>query len=378
MNDEENFNQEMPTRRHFFRFMKCGIGALIGTIIFVKLNQQSYIALGATVFLINAFTILGYTISVKNADNFYSDEEADDLAYYLGFILTICALASIFIMDALQAKPVSAKEQSDLIKHALFQFGIGLTATMIGLCARIYLNSAQQEHSNQTAQNPQKTFANVYRALSGEVRALKQEMQDFNKSLGQNLSDLAKNFNMSQKSMLDATKKCTDGLENSANKLKSFAENLQESFDGVAIALTNTKEKILKNLNDKSLSQSADEFSTLLDNLKGVTKDFAATEKSFVISFKNIENATGDVLSKLSSFANDSQSASNELTAMRANIKNGSDSLSLFSKEVSFLTNTLASSKSAFSSFAKKAKNFEDINLDATQGKRGFFRKWFR
>ena len=57
MNDEENFNQEMPTRRHFFRFMKCGIGALIGSIIFVKLNQQSYIALGATVFLINAFTI---------------------------------------------------------------------------------------------------------------------------------------------------------------------------------------------------------------------------------------------------------------------------------------------------------------------------------
>ena len=85
-------------------------------------------------------------INESNKDNFLVflhddillEEEAADLAYYLGFCLTVASLAISFISDMSLA--TSSNGNSKLIRGSLAQFGAGLMATLIGLIAKIYID----------------------------------------------------------------------------------------------------------------------------------------------------------------------------------------------------------------------------------------------
>jgi hypothetical protein len=366
----------------FSRFIRLGITVLIFSIVLIKYFDVSYIVLGIAMFCTNATTIFGYLYSVK-AQDVLDDPDAPDLAYYLGFILTICALASIFIAEAVLAKPYSGSDKSELIRHSLFQFGIGLTATMMGLWARIHLNALQ--HSDTSASDPKK----IYRALGDQLRVFRQEISNLHTHLGSTISDLTKQLktqicdlldemSKSQKNMSKSAKNYSETLENCTIELRNFIKGTSQSFGEVSNEFHQVSQTINGNLNsnNKAVNQSILGFSDLLNDFKGITHGFAEAEKSFIDSFKNITSATENLVSKFSSVGDGVHFANDHLETMKANMKLSSDALFVLQKEIGSLTSTLSSSKVALGSLAKTAQNLERINT--IQNKNGNVKKWFK
>ncbi len=129
----------------FVRFLGFGIFALLFLIIGVKTfaphNGSMTLALAGAIFIVNMLVVVGYAFAVIRTESILSEEDAPDLAYYLGFSLTVASLALSFISDVGMASDAAAN--STLIKGSLAQFGSGLLATLIGLCAKIFIASKQ-------------------------------------------------------------------------------------------------------------------------------------------------------------------------------------------------------------------------------------------
>ena len=152
-------NTSVGSGQLFVRFVTIGLTALFLSIILLKFTKifgdYNTLVLGLSIFVINLFAVLGYTLAVLRSPRVLVETDTPDLAYYLGFCLTVGALSATFIVDSLlnQSTLINygdkgvAEQQSNLIKGSLVQFGFGLTATLIGLCAKIFLSSKQSNES---------------------------------------------------------------------------------------------------------------------------------------------------------------------------------------------------------------------------------------
>ncbi|QQS16448.1 MAG: hypothetical protein IPK86_03220 [Neisseriales bacterium] len=362
----------------FSRFLGCGIVLLITSIIYFKsgVSESSHIKLGIAIFFINTVTIFGYFFSIKS-QGLVDDPDAADLAYYLGFILTICALASIFIFEALYSS--NDLNKSQLIQHAIFQFGVGLTATMFGLWARILL--AAQSTFDTNGADPKK----IYRALNDQLSVFRREISALNGQLGNEISGLTsqlkkdvnglvQEMNKSQESMSRHSNNYAEALKTCFADLQEMTKKANSSFNEVGNELCQANQKMVTNLNAKGVDQSIASFLKSLNELKEVAVSFTETKKSFVASFENITGATGNLLTQFSSFGDGFKTANNHLDVMKNNMKLSADGLFTLQREIGSLANVLSSSKVALDNFAQATKSLEGVRF--VPKKWQWFKKW--
>ena len=151
-------------------------------LISVFLRNQKYDVtwgLAISILVSNFLAVWGYSFAILRREELLRDPEAPDLAYYLGFSLTVGALSFSFLADlgALQVANPQAQAvlRSGLVSGSLAQFGSGLLATLIGLSFKIYLTSQQQRSSTDPTEmyNQFRTevgsFSSMLRNLSLEL-----------------------------------------------------------------------------------------------------------------------------------------------------------------------------------------------------------------
>jgi chromosome segregation ATPase len=267
----------------FVRFLGFGILALLCIIVGVKTfathNGSSTLVLAGSIFVVNMFVVLGYSFAIVRTEALLSEEDAADLAYYLGFSLTVASLALSFISDVGMAS--NAEANSSLVKGSLAQFGSGLLATLIGLCAKIFIASKQAN----LASNPEV----LYQEFRMEIRGFENA-----------LSAMASSLDTSIKS---ACLSISSSAESAALSMETLSERLKVSSDSIAENLT--VEKIAKPIAafsdellklQKPANQFTTEMTSLVDSASSITKglnDLGTTisdvRKSTIEEIKNID-----------------------------------------------------------------------------------------
>lgn len=251
----------------FVRFLGFGIFALLCLIIGVKTftshSGSSALALAGAIFIVNMFVVVGYAFAVIRTETILSEEDAPDLAYYLGFSLTVASLALSFISDVGMASDAAAK--SSLVKGSLAQFGSGLLATLIGLCAKIFISSKQAH----LASNPEI----LYEKFRMEIKGFENAMNAMAVSLDSSIKSACLSMNASAESAADSMEKLSERLKVSSD---SIAEHL--TVEKIAKPIAAFSNELLK-LQEPAHKFRA-EMSTLVGSALAITKGFAALDTS--------------------------------------------------------------------------------------------------
>lgn len=251
----------------FVRFLGFGILALLCLIIGVKTfaphNGSMTLALAGAIFIVNMFVVVGYAFAVIRTESILSEEDAPDLAYYLGFSLTVASLALSFISDVGMASDAAAN--STLVKGSLAQFGSGLLATLIGLCAKIFIASKQAH----LASNPEI----LYQEFRMEIKGFENALSAMASSLDSSIKSACLSINASAESAAESMEKLSERLKVSSD---AIAENL--TVEKIAKPIAAFSDELLK------LQEPAHEFraemSTLVGSAVAITKGFADLDTS--------------------------------------------------------------------------------------------------
>ena len=251
----------------FVRFLGFGILALLCLIIGVKTfaphNGSMTLALAGVIFIVNMFVVVGYAFAVIRTESILSEEDAPDLAYYLGFSLTVASLALSFISDVGMASDAAAN--STLVKGSLAQFGSGLLATLIGLCAKIFIASKQAH----LASNPEI----LYQEFRMEIKGFENALSAMASSLDSSIKSACLSINASAESAAESMEKLSERLKVSSD---AIAENL--TVEKIAKPIAAFSDELLK------LQEPAHEFraemSTLVGSAVAITKGFADLDTS--------------------------------------------------------------------------------------------------
>jgi chromosome segregation ATPase len=253
----------------FVRFLGLGVLALLIAMVGLKTQTSnsnfSTLTLAATIFAVNMFVVIGYTLVIIGKAALLAEEDAPDLAYYLGFSLTVTSLALSFISDVGLASDAAAK--SNLIKGSLAQFGAGLLATLIGLCAKILINSKQA----LLASNPEV----LYREFRQEIRSFEQALNSMTSSMRVSIDSACEAINSS--------------VASAAGSMEKLSERLKISSDLIAENLTIEKiSKPIQDFSDELLKLQAPthdliaEISDLANSASAITKGFSALDATIL------------------------------------------------------------------------------------------------
>jgi chromosome segregation ATPase len=267
----------------FVRFLGFGIFALFFLIVGIKFftshSGATTLALAGAIFVVNMVVVLGYSLAVIRTETILLEEDAPDLAYYLGFSLTVASLALSFISDVGMASNAAAN--SVLVKGSLAQFGSGLLATLIGLCAKIYISSKQAHH----ASNPEI----LYQEFRMEIRGFENALSAMASTLDSTIKSACLSMTASAESAADSMDKLSARLQISSD---SIAEHL--TVEKIAHPIAAFSEELLK-LQDPA-QEFRTEMSTLVGSASAITKGFVNLEtsisdvrKSTLEEIKNID-----------------------------------------------------------------------------------------
>ncbi len=251
----------------FVRFLGSGIILLLGLILgfktFTSHSGSSTLALAGAIFIVNMFVVIGYAFAVIRTESILSEEDAPDLAYYLGFSLTVASLALSFISDVGMTSDAAAK--STLIRGSLAQFGSGLLATLIGLCAKIFIASKQAH----LASNPEI----LYQEFRMEIKGFENALSAMASSLDSSIKAACDSINSSAESAAESMEKLSERLKVSSD---SIAEHL--TVEKIAKPIAAFSDELLK------LQEPAHEFraemSTLVGSAVAITKGFSDLDTS--------------------------------------------------------------------------------------------------
>lgn len=267
----------------FVRFLGFGILALLILVVGIKslTSHSSFSTLGlaGAIFIVNMVVVLGYTFSIVRTETTLSEQDSPDLAYYLGFSLTVASLALSFISDVGMASNAAAN--SALVKGSLAQFGSGLLATLIGLCAKIYIASKQAH----LASNPEV----LYQEFRLEIKGFENALSAMASSLDSSIKDACNSISASAESAAVSMEKLSERLQVSSD---SIAEHL--TVEKIAKPIASFSEELLK------LQKPAHEFTagmtTLVESASSITKGFVNLDvsisdvrQSTIEEIKNIE-----------------------------------------------------------------------------------------
>lgn len=323
----------------FVRYLTFGLIAIFASIAIIKSNnnlfgESSAITLGGIIFLINLITVLGYTYVVLSDENLMAETDTPDLAYYLGFSLTVGALSATFIIDTLVGQQATAAEKSDLIKNSLLQFGIGLTATLIGLCGKIYLSS--QQNFQQT--EPEELLRTFRFQLKDYQNAIQESSQEFSDTLKTSTERLTESINSAMTSFVKLNETIISTNHNIADKLNSnnitnLISEFTESTNKI-LSLSNkfseTNEKTINSLSEvtkfmNALSASSSNVSTQLDLLEKRSQLLNSSSldmNNVTVGLIESKKMMTEHSSKVSSSLND---ANNSIIKLNNSIGNTSD-----------------------------------------------------
>jgi chromosome segregation ATPase len=207
-------SRAIPTAgKYFVNYLTFGLVSLLSAMLlsrfFVGEKDQKFF-LSAAILFINFLTVWLYAAAIIRNKDLRSDPDAPDLAYYLGFSLTVGALSFSFLGDVGFSK-LGNSERGTLVENALGQFGAGLLATLFGLCAKIFLTSKQaQEFSDPE---------NLYLDLSREVKA-------FHDTLRNTGNELAASLQSSAESIRSAGSAATQAMSTLASELTAVQQRI--------------------------------------------------------------------------------------------------------------------------------------------------------
>lgn len=304
----------------FVRYISFGLIAMFSAIAILKFgnyfHEKTAIALGAIVFGINLFTVLGYVYAVLSDENLLTESDSPDLAYYLGFSLTVGALSATFIVDTLIGQQATAEAKSELVKNSLLQFGIGLTATLIGLCGKIYLSS--QQNSNQT--EPEEL-----------IRSFRFQLNEY------------------QTAIQESTVQFTETLKNSTAQLTESVGKAMSSFEFLNETIVTTNNNIIGNLGSDKFQQAITDFSKSVNEFLSVTNKFIDANTKATSSIAEVSSC----MSSLSS-------ASNLVANQMGQLEKNSHELNASSKDLNNQTIDLIDTQKIIASQTKKVSSSLD------------------
>jgi hypothetical protein len=305
----------------FVRYISIGLIAIFSAIAISKFGNffnanQNAIVLGIVLFSINLFTVLGYVYAVLSDENLLAESDSPDLAYYLGFSLTVGALSATFIVDTLIGQQATAEAKSDLVKNSLLQFGIGLTATLIGLCGKIYLSS--QQNSNQT--EPEEL-----------IRSFRFQLNDY------------------QRAIQESTVQFAETLNNSTTQLTASVSKAMSSFESLNETIITTNNNIIGNLGSEKFQQVINDFS------KSVNEFLSVTNKFIDANTKATSSIT-EVAGRMSALS----SASNLVTTQMGQLEKNSQELNISSKNLNDQTIDLIDTQKIIALQTKKVSSSLD------------------
>lgn len=191
--------------RFFLIYIALGMVSLLVIIsISVYLRNLKYEVtwgLAVSILVSNFIAVWGYALAILRREELLRDPEAPDLAYYLGFSLTVGALSFSFLADLGAMQAANAQTQavlrSGLVSGSLAQFGAGLLATLIGLSFKIYLTSQQQ----RTSTDPTEMY-NQFRTEVGSFSSMLRNLSsELSSSINNASSDIKKSGELASSSM---------------------------------------------------------------------------------------------------------------------------------------------------------------------------------
>ncbi len=364
-----SINTRVGSGQLFVRFVTVGLASLFFSVVFLKTTNifavYTTLILGLCIFTINLVAVLGYTLAVLKSPHVLAESDAPDLAYYLGFCLTVGALSITFIVDTLLSQFATiylsdkdvAQLQTDLIKGSLIQFGVGLTATLIGLCAKIYLASKQSSESLEPEE--------LYRNFRVEISTFEKEMRL-------------------------VTDSYTKTIEDNVSKLESSVSSACNSFDKLREIANTSNDLISKNISQDNIAKPIKDFVESIGSITSVTKEFVSAGKNLIEGFKELSKSleamksnvqsTDLTIKSLASSTQELTISSKDLVESNSVIKLNNQTLS---NDITDFSSTIKSATETTNQFLSSLKvigdrititgqEFNDLKVKAQSGVEGF------
>lgn len=305
----------------FLSYVIVGLGSLLLIIflsrIFQQPDQPITIYLAIAISTSNLLAVLGYTRAILRDDDLLADQDAPDLAYYLGFSLTVGALSVSFLSDIWMSGHGTDAQKAlidrSLVKGSLAQFGAGLLATLFGLSAKIYIASQQFK----TQLDPD----DLYRKFRIEVGS-------FSDLLRQVSADLNMN------------------VRNASNEISEAGKSAAQAFQQMSAVISDTTKEISENFSQDKISLPVQKFSSQLVTLTEPLVKFNQELESFAEETSQVNNSI--------------KSLNSEILKFDKSILDGSNSIDKFSSSIEL-------SETKIDVLGKKIDNFSDANDRAAQ-----------
>jgi chromosome segregation ATPase len=227
MPDQILKQKDVSPAKFFLTYIAFGMISLLiiiaASVYFRNQKNDVTMLLAVSILVSNFLAVWGYAAAIMRRPDLLSDPEAPDLAYYLGFSLTVGALSFSFLADlgALQAAnpQQQATLRSGLVSGSLAQFGAGLLATLIGLSFKIYLTSQQHRTSNDPTE-----MYNQFRTEVGSFSAMLKDLSnDLTGAINQASSEIQRSGQLAGQSMTE------------------MSETLQRASEAIAVNITHER-----------------------------------------------------------------------------------------------------------------------------------------
>ena len=280
--------KDVSPAKFFLTYIAFGMLSLLTiiavSVYFRNLNYEVTWALAISILVSNFISVWGYAAAILRRSELLSDPEAPDLAYYLGFSLTVGALSFSFLADlgALQAAnpQQQASLRSGLVSGSLAQFGAGLLATLIGLSFKIYLTSQQ----NRASIDPTEMYRQFRTEIGSFTSMLRSLSTDLTTSMNQASSDIQNSGQLARNSMIE------------------MSETLQRASQVISVNITHER-----------IAAPVDRF---IAELESISTPLKAANEIIVEFSKQTNNANHSIKAAASEYLAASQVVSLQLLLM--------------------------------------------------------------
>jgi chromosome segregation ATPase len=321
--------KEVSAAKFFLTYLVFGMLSLLIVIAAsVYFRDQKYEvtwALAISILVSNFLAVWGYAAAILRRSELLSDPEAPDLAYYLGFSLTVGALSFSFLADLGALQAANPQEQatlrSGLVSGSLAQFGAGLLATLIGLSFKIYLTS-QQYRSSSDPTEMYNQFRTEVSSFSSMLRNLSTELTS---SISQASSEIQRSGELAGRSMTELSETLQRASEAiSVNitheRISAPVDRFIDELESISTPLKNANEAIVdlnKQTKDANLSIKAAASEYLAASQ--VVRQSATSIDAFSISINNLNPDLEELNLKLGEFLSVCNSGTSSLKILTEN-----------------------------------------------------------
>ncbi len=333
----------------FFVYALFGLLALLLEVIAVKIfgegRQSTSIFSAIAIGISNLIAVAGYTRAIVRDKELLADQESADLAYYLGFCLTVGALSFSFLFDIVMRGEGSAAQMaaadSSLISGSLAQFGAGLLATLFGLSAKIFITSLQTD----IHLDPE----DLYRKFRLEVNSFSQLLRDLSEDLKQSMTKASSDLAIAGKLAADSFTEISKNIDDSS---KIIVKNL--STEKIKTPVQSFSEQLgILTQPLATLNRNLTELNSSISESKNVFQSGSQKVQAFDISLKkSTEN--------LDTFTASAETSVGKLDAAIQKIESLGNTVAYTSSNVENLSDVSKRTADYFDSLAQSAKSFSD------------------